>query len=243
MGTVGSVSTMAATAKVLVVDDDPLIRSLVVRLLEGDGYEVSEVGDAIGAAQLLGSDPPDLVVLDVGLPGIDGLELLEGIRRTNDVPVILLTGRSTEDDRVRGLRQGADDYVVKPFLHGELMARVESVLRRCRVPQHASGPSQRELLVFDDLRIDPTAREVFVGDRLVELTAREFVLLEFLARSPRQVFNREQLLQHVWNSSSDWQDPATVTEHVRRLRQKVEPNPDSPRWLRTVRGMGYRFEP
>jgi two-component system phosphate regulon response regulator PhoB len=235
---------MAPSAKVLVVDDDPLIRTLVARLLEADGYEVREVGDAIAAAQLLGSDAPDLVVLDVGLPGIDGLELLEGIRRTNDVPVILLTGRSSEDDRVRGLRQGADDYVVKPFLHGELMARVESVLRRARVPQPAGGPvEQHEVLAFDDLRIDPAAREVFVGDRVVDLTAREFVLLEFLARSPRQVFSREQLLQHVWNSSSDWQDPATVTEHVRRVRQKIEPNAEAPRWLRTVRGMGYRFEP
>ena len=234
--------TSDAHARVLVVDDDPLIRTLVGRLLQGDGYEIVEAGDAIAAAQLVGSVAPDLVVLDVGLPGIDGLELLEGIRRTNDVPVILLTGRSSEDDRVRGLRQGADDYVVKPFLHGELVARVQSVLRRARQPQTVPA-SQPATLRFDELEIDPTAREVRVGDRLVELTAREFVLLEFLARSPRQVFNREQLLQHVWNSSSDWQDPATVTEHVRRVRLKIEPSPDNPRWLRTVRGVGYRFEP
>lgn len=225
---------------VLVVDDDVLVRGLVARLLSGIGYEVAEAEDAIAAAQYLGANTPDLVILDVGLPGIDGLELLERIRRTSDVPVIVLSGRGQEDDRVRGLRQGADDYVVKPFLHGELVARVESVLRR----SHRSAPAREDnVLRFNQLEIDCGSREVHVGPDLIDLTAREFVLLEFLARSPRQVFDRDQLLRHVWNSSSDWQDPATVTEHIRRVRQKIEPKPDSPRWLRTVRGVGYRFEP
>jgi DNA-binding response OmpR family regulator len=226
---------------VLVVDDDALVRTLVSRLLVDDGFEVIEAQDAIGAAQLLGAGNPDLVILDVGLPGLDGLELLKGIRRTNDVPVILLTGRSTEADRVRGLREGADDYIIKPFLNGELVARVQSVLRRTR--RGTPTPSQPDVLRFGALEIDASAREVRVDDELVELTAREFLLLEFLARSPRQVFNREQLLRQVWESSSDWQDPATVTEHVRRVRQKIEAHPDVPRWVRTVRGMGYRFEP
>lgn len=224
---------------VLVVDDEALVRSLVVRLLEASDYRVVEAPDAISAAELIGSAKPDLIILDVGLPGMSGLELLDHVRRSSNLPVIVLSGRGLEDDRVRGLQQGADDYVVKPFLHGELVARVESVLRR-------SGPSDTThdtVLRYHPLEIDLVAREVRVDGRLIDLTAREFVLLEFLARSPRQVFNREQLLHNVWGSSSDWQDPATVTEHVRRIRQKVEPHPDSPRWIVTVRGMGYRFEP
>jgi DNA-binding response OmpR family regulator len=224
---------------ILVVEDEALVRGLVGRLLAGGGYRVVEADDAISGAQLIGSAQPDLVILDVGLPGMSGLELLEHIRRTSDLPVIVLSGRGLEDDRVRGLQQGADDYVVKPFLHGELVARVESVLRRSR----SSATAPETVLRFPPLEIDLVAREVRVDGRLVDLTAREFVLLEFLARSPRQVFDREQLLHHVWGSSSDWQDPATVTEHVRRVRQKVEPHPDSPRWIITVRGMGYRFEP
>lgn len=225
---------------VLVVEDEVLVRELVGRLLTASGYQVVEADDAISAAQVIGSARPDLVILDVGLPGMSGLELLEHIRRTSDLPVIVLSGRGLEDDRVRGLQQGADDYVVKPFLHGELVARVESVLRRSRPGERVTPDT---VLRFHPLEIDLVAREVRVDGRLIELTAREFVLLEFLARSPRQVFDREQLLHHVWGSSSDWQDPATVTEHVRRVRQKVEPHPDSPRWIVTVRGMGYRFEP
>jgi DNA-binding response OmpR family regulator len=230
----------STSAGVLVVDDDDLVRGLVVRLLVDGGYQVLEARDAIEAAQLLGSGRPDLVLLDVGLPGLDGLELLRGIRRTSEVPVILLTGRGAEDDRVRGLREGADDYIVKPFLNRELVARVGSLLRRSR---RTAEPQRPEPLRYGTLEIDPCTREVRVGQQLVDLTAREFLLLEFLARSPRQVFSRDQLLQQVWASSSDWQDPATVTEHVRRVRQKIEPDPLRPRWVRTVRGMGYRFDP
>ena len=224
---------------VLVVEDESLVRGLVARLLSDSGYQVVEAEDAISGAELIGSAKPDLVILDVGLPGMSGLELLEHIRRTGDLPVIVLSGRGLEDDRVRGLQQGADDYVVKPFLHGELVARVDSVLRRSR----AADTQQDTVLRFPPLEIDVVAREVRVGGRLIDLTAREFVLLEFLARSPRQVFDRGQLLRQVWGSSSDWQDPATVTEHVRRIRQKIEPQPNIPRWIVTVRGMGYRFEP
>lgn len=228
--------------RVLVVDDDPSTRQLVRQLLAEEGYATLEAHDAIAAAHCLGADHPDLLLLDIGLPGLDGLELLKGIRRTSDVPVILLSGRSAEEDRVRGLRDGADDYVVKPFLGSELLARCESVLRRSNRGPLSPAPID-EVLRFGPLAIDATAREVHVDDVLVDLTAREFLLLEFLARSPRQVFNREQLLKQVWDSSSDWQDPATVTEHVRRVRKKIEPTPDAPRWVRTVRGMGYRFEP
>jgi DNA-binding response OmpR family regulator len=228
-----------ARKTVLVVEDEVLVRSLVARLLSASGYDVVEAADAISAAELIGSAKPDLVILDVGLPGMSGLDLLEHVRRASDLPVIVLSGRGLEDDRVRGLQQGADDYVVKPFLHGELVARVESVLRRSR----PDAGAQDSVLRFPPLEIDLVAREARVDGRRIDLTAREFVLLEFLARSPRQVFDRDQLLRHVWGSSSDWQDPATVTEHVRRVRQKVEPEPDAPRWIVTVRGMGYRFEP
>jgi DNA-binding response OmpR family regulator len=155
------------------------------------------------------------------------------------VPVILLSAKGHENDRILGLRLGADDYVVKPFSPGELSARVSTVLRR-RSPPVALAAA---CLEFDSLRIDTTSREVEVAGKPADLTAKEFDLLAFLASSPRQVFSRGQLLSQVWASSSDWQDPATVTEHVRRVRKKIEVNPDRPRWLITVRGVGYRFQP
>jgi DNA-binding response OmpR family regulator len=223
--------------RILAVEDDHQVRHLLVRLLSAEGYEVFEAEDALGAMEQLGAHAPDLVLLDVVLPDISGLELLRRIRSTSDVPIIMLTGRADEADRIHGLRSGADDYVVKPFSPGELMARVESVLRR-------SGPSSgATTLTFDGLTIDPVARDVFVQGAPVAVTAREFDLLAFLAAAPRQVFTREQLLRHVWGSSTEWQDGATVTEHVRRVRRKIEADPDTPRWLVTVRGVGYRFEP
>jgi DNA-binding response OmpR family regulator len=178
------------------------------------------------------------MILDVMLDYEDGFSLLAQIRRTSDVPVIMVTARSQESDRVFGLKLGADDYVVKPFSSAELAARIESVLRRTRKPPTAQITS----LVFDELAIDPDAREVRVLGRNIELTAKEFELLVFLARSPRRVFTRGQLLAQVWDSSSEWQDANTVTEHVRRIRRKIEPRPGQPRWIVTVRGAGYRFE-
>ena len=172
------------------------------------------------------------------LPKLDGFSVLTEVRKAADVPVILLTARTEETDRVLGLELGADDYVVKPFSPRELAARVRSVLRRARP---ASTPSQLE---FDGLTIDGVSREVRLGDDdPVELTPKEFDLLAFLAASPRQVFSRGQLLEQVWDSSPDYQDPSTVTVHVRRLRQKIEADPDAPRWITTVWGVGYRFEP
>ncbi len=180
------------------------------------------------------------------LPGRDGLDILGDLRRTSDVPVILLTARGEEADRVVGLKLGADDYVVKPFSAAELSARVQSVLRRSQpAAAPASSPAARggRSLAFDGLQIDLDTREVSVKGEAVEITAREFDLLAFLAASPRQVFSRQQLLEQVWDSSSDWQSDATVTEHVRRLRRKIEDDPDQPRWVTTARGVGYRFEP
>jgi DNA-binding response OmpR family regulator len=169
----------------------------------------------------------------------DGFDVLAAIRRTSNVPVILVTARGRESDRVLGLKLGADDYVVKPFSPAELAARVGTVLRR--VGQRPATTTVA--LDFGDLAIDIMAREVKLSEELVETTAKEFDLLAFLASSPRQVFTREQLLAQVWGSSSAWQDAGTVTEHVRRIRRKIEKDPDHPRWVRTVRGVGYRFEP
>jgi two-component system phosphate regulon response regulator PhoB len=181
------------------------------------------------------------VLLDVVLGQEDGRELLLELRALSDVPVVFLTGRGLETDRIAGLRMGADDYIVKPFSPGELAARIESVLRRCR-PVQPTLPVTGGLS-FGTLRIDRRSREVSYGTDLIDLTAKEFDLLVFFATSPRQVFSRQQLLEHVWSSSCDWQDEATVTEHVHRLRRKIEGEPDRPRRIVTVRGVGYRFEP
>jgi len=223
-----------------VVDDDPEVRGMLARLLEADGYRVTEATTGAEAIALLGKTPPDLVILDVMLTTEDGFDVLAAIRRTSDVPVILVTARGQETDRVLGLKLGADDYIVKPFSPAELAARVGTVLRRSSNRATTAPPGTLE---FGDLAIDTLAREIRVSGTLVETTAKEFALLAFLAGSPRQVFTREQLLAQVWDSSSEWQDAGTVTEHIRRIRRKIEADPDSPRWVRTVRGVGYRFEP
>ncbi len=221
----------------LVVDDEPMVREVVVTYLEREGFSVSEAADGKRAVELVLETRPDLVVLDVMLPVIDGFEVLGEIRKRYEVPVILLTARTEEADRVLGLELGADDYVVKPFSPRELAARVRSVLRRSR---HLP-PTPR--LEFDGLLIDGGTRDVLVGGSAVELTPKEFDLLAFLANAPRQVFSRAQLLDHVWDSSPDYQDPSTVTVHIRRIRQKIEADPDEPLWVTTVWGVGYRFEP
>jgi DNA-binding response OmpR family regulator len=224
--------------RILVVDDEPRVREVVAGYLEREGFRALEAADAEQARRHLAGPMPDLVVLDVMFPGASGFDLLADLRRRGErVPVILLTARAEETDRVLGLELGADDYVVKPFSPRELVARVRSVLRRSVAPP-VSDP-----MVFDRLRIDPTSREVFVDGDAVELTAREFDLLHYLASHPRQVFSRDQLLAQVWGSSSDWQDPATVTVHVGRIRRKVEEDPEDPRLIVTVWGIGYRFEP
>jgi two-component system phosphate regulon response regulator PhoB len=235
--------TTEVRVKILIVEDDPDISDLLKRVLESDGYEVEMATDSAGALRAVAEGAPDLVLLDVVLGGEDGRDLLVKLRQKSDVPAVFLTGRGLEGDRIAGLRMGADDYIVKPFSRGELSARIETVLRRARpaaVPTEAEAPSSG--LTFGELRIDMTTREVERGGELIELTAMEFNLLAFLASSPRQVFSRQQLLQNVWSSSSEWQDEATVTEHIRRVRRKIEVDPDHPRWITTVRGVGYRFE-
>jgi DNA-binding response OmpR family regulator len=224
---------------VLVVDDEPMVREVVARYLELDGFGVHEAADGAEAEGWLAANRPDLVVLDVMLPGRDGLSILRHLRATGDIPVILLTARAEEVDRVLGLELGADDYVVKPFSARELVARVRSVLRRAAATPSPDGDA---VLDFGDLRIELLSREVTVEGRPVELTPKEFDLLAVLARSPRQVFSRRQLLAQVWDSAPEYQDAATVTVHVGRLRQKLEPDPDHPRWITTLWGVGYRFE-
>src|SRR5437764_7146810 len=225
---------------VLVVDDEPMLRNLLSRLLRMEGYEGLEAEDGQAALDVVSREKPDLVLLDVRMPARDGLDVLGDLRKTSDIPVILVSALAEEADRVIGLKMGADDYVTKPFSAAELSARIESVLRRAAM---RSAPETTSRLSFDGLVIDLTTREVSLDGAKAEMTAKEFDLLAYMAGSPRQVFSREQLLQQVWGSSSDWQSDATITEHVRRLRRKIEDDPDNPRWITTVRGVGYRFEP
>jgi DNA-binding response OmpR family regulator len=226
----------ASRGRILVVDDDADVRALLTRYLQIEGYEVDQAADAHGVYQALKDTPPDLMLLDVMLSPDNGLDVLAQVRKESDVAVILLTGMGAEADRVMGLKLGADDYVVKPFSPAEVEARISSVLRRVKA---STTPS----LSFDGLSLDVATREVRVGGELVVLTAKEFDLLAFLASSPRQVFSRDQLLEQVWNSSSEWQSSGTVTEHIRRLRSRIELDPDHPRWIATVWGVGYRFNP
>ncbi len=224
--------------RVLVVDDDSAIRRLVNRALEAEHFRVEEAATGPDGIEAIRSRPPDLVVLDLGLPGMSGLAVLREVRRTSDLPVVVLSGRGDEVDRVTAFEVGADDYVVKPFYARELAARVCGLLRRS-----GDTPRNTDRLTFSDLVIDVPAREVVVRGSIVELTRKEFDLLAYLASAPRRVITRDELLRVVWESSSEWQDPGTVTEHIRRLRHKIEADPDEPKWIRTLRGVGYRFEP
>lgn len=225
--------------RILVVDDDAVVRELLRRTFERAGLAVDEVADGAAAVNRVASAAPDLVVLDISLPGLDGLQVLGRLRGSGaQVPVILLTGRGDEADRIMGLNLGADDYVVKPFSLGELVARVQALLRRSR---QGAGPGGT--MAFGDLQIDLGAREVRVRGVEVPLKRREFDLLACLARAPRQVLSRERLLELAWGSSDEWQSPATVTEHVHRLRQAIEDDPAHPRRIVTAHGVGYRFEP
>ncbi len=222
--------------RVLVVDDDADARWLAADALVEHGFEVSQAEDGHRAQEQVAGRSPDLVVLDLGLPGVSGLDVLRWLRSTGDVPVIVLTGRGDSSDRVVGLELGADDYVVKPFDPRELVARVNAVLRRGHVGEDLQ-------LDFGDLVIDVRSRDVLVHGSEVELTAKEFDLLTCMATTPRQVYSRAQLLDQVWGSSAKWQDSRTVDEHIYRLRAKIEAEPSKPRWIATMRGAGYRFIP
>ncbi|MGN9786364.1 response regulator transcription factor [Nonomuraea sp. ZG12] len=224
--------------RILVVDDDPTVSEVVARYLERDGHEVECVGDGAEALRRALARPPDLMVLDLMLPKIDGLQVCRKLRERWPVPVIMLTALGEEIDRVVGLETGADDYVTKPFSPRELALRVQSVLRRARGASVTGGSG---VLRDDDLVVDVGAHEVRLAGGEVMLTAREFDLLAYLMRNPRQAFSRAALLDQVWGWS--FGDSSTVTVHVRRLREKIEPDPTEPRRIVTVWGVGYRYEP
>jgi DNA-binding response OmpR family regulator len=228
---------MQEMATVLVVDDEPIVRDVVVRYLHREGFDTLEAGDGDTARRLIEEGDPELVVLDVMLPGTDGLTLCRWIRSRGDLPVIMLTARGDEADRLVGLELGADDYVSKPFSARELAMRVKAVLRRAR--PHTESP---EPLEFDGLRLDPVSREVSLDGETLRLTAKEFDLLFFLASNARQVFSRSQLMTSVWGYEAAL-DTGTLTVHMRRLRAKIERDPASPRHLETIWGIGYRFVP
>jgi two-component system, OmpR family, response regulator ResD len=247
IGAMATSPERAPRASVLVVDDEPTIAEVVARYLERAGYRARVASDGPRALAMSAQSPPDLVGLDIMLPGIDGLEVMRRLHSDRaDAParVILLTAKGAESDRIVGLRRGADDYVVKPFSPSELVARVEAVLRRRPTDDGPSGPHERPqpALEFEGLRVDPASRRVLAAGREVALTQREFDLLAFLARHPGQVFSRDRLMELVWQLDS-YTDSSTVTVHIRRLRAKIEPDPEHPRYIETVWGVGYRFRP
>ncbi len=215
------------------------MREVLTRYLTHDAFDVIDAADGEEAIAAVDSGSFDLVLLDLMLPKRHGLEVLAHIRDASDLPVILLTALGEEPDRIAGLEQGADDYVVKPFSPREVVARVRSVLRR----SHRTEDALPAHIEFGNVIVDVGRREISVAGDGVELTRLEFDLLVFLAVNPSQVLTRDELLQAVWGSSVDWQDPATVTVHLRRLRQKLEADPSDPQHLLTAYGLGYRFEP
>ncbi len=224
---------------ILVVEDEPSIGEVVSMYLERAGYQVKVARDGEAALAALAQRLPDLVVLDLMLPKVDGLEITRWLRSQGETPIIMLTARREERDRIAGLEMGADDYVVKPFSPQELVSRVRAVLRRT----HGSPLAGAEAAISaGDLTIDPGTRLVTVAGSVRTLSAKEFDLLLLLARHPRQVFTRDQLLDRVWGTA-EYIDPSTVTVHVRRVREKIEADPADPRHLLTVWGIGYRFEP
>jgi DNA-binding response OmpR family regulator len=233
--------------RVLVVDDDPTVADVVRRYLERDGYAVQLAADGETALRLAGEHEPDLVVLDLMLPGIDGLEVCRRLRASSDVPVVMLTALGEEADRILGLQLGADDYVTKPFSPRELVLRVTSVLRRARVTGEPAAQEQAaheqaapEPLRDGDLVVDLGARRAIRGREELQLTGRELDLLVFLMRHPGQAFDRVELLEKVWGWT--FGDHSTVTVHVRRLREKIEDDPAAPKRIATVWGVGYRYD-
>jgi DNA-binding response OmpR family regulator len=230
----GCMASAAQSVRVLVVDDEPMVRDVLTRYLSREGFEVTGAADGLQALEAVRQGAPDVILLDLMLPRMSGLDVLRTVRMEGDVPVIILSAKASEQERIQGLQLGADDYVVKPYSPGEVVARVHAVLRR-------TSPADGRL-AFDELEIDPARREVVRDGEVVHTTRKEFELLHLLASNPGQVFSRPQLLEsvwgYVWTGATD-----TVTVHVRRLRAKIEADPSQPRRLITVHGVGYRFDP
>jgi DNA-binding response OmpR family regulator len=226
--------------RILVVEDEPSLAEVVSLYLKRAGYQVQIASDGRQAMTILEKQIPDFVILDLMLPEVDGLSITRWLRDRSNVPIIMVTARREEIDRIAGLEMGADDYVVKPFSPQELVSRVRAVLRRSG--QEQAGAEFERDLTSGEVHISPSTRVVMVRESPIELTAKEFDLLYLLARHPKQVFTREQLLERVWGGA-EYIDPGTVTVHVRRLREKIESDPSSPSRLLTVWGVGYKFEP
>ena len=233
-------ATERSIQRILVVDDEPVVTDVVQRYLKLEGFDVAIASDGLKALEVADSWKPDLVVLDLMLPKLDGLSVCRELRSNTATPIIMLTARGEESDRIVGLELGADDYVVKPFSPRELVARVKSVLRRV-TDRSLPEVSKEEALMFGCLVISQATRQVTQGGRQVNLTTKEFDLLHFLAIHPGHVFTRDQLMEHVWDFAYAG-DSSTVTVHVRRLREKLEPDPEKPRYVKTVWGVGYKFE-
>ena len=229
---------MSVDKDILVVDDEATVREVVRRYLERDGFTVREAADGYEALDAIRDVTPDLIVLDLMLPGIDGLSLTQLLRQEEYIPIIMLTAKGEASDRIRGLDLGADDYIAKPFSPQEVVSRVRAVLRRSGGD---NPPTNERHLEFQSLRIDPVGRSVEMGETELILTAKEFDLLYFFASHPRQVFSRAQLLDQVWGDEL-YTDPSTVTVHIRRLREKIETDPSKPEYLLTVWGVGCKFE-
>ena len=224
---------------ILVVEDEPSIAEVVGLYLRRADYQVSIARDGLEAQQKIETRLPDLIVMDLMLPVINGFELTRWLREFSDIPVIMLTARRDEIDRIAGLEMGADDYVLKPFSPQELVSRVRAVLRRTSSKKATPGEKP---ITFSSMEIDPQTRLVTINNDEINLTAKEFDTLWLLAQNPRQVFTRNQVLEQVWGIS-DYIDPSTVTVHIRRLREKIESDPSNPQHLLTVWGVGYKFEP
>jgi DNA-binding response OmpR family regulator len=229
---------MNGQPRVLVVDDEPIVREVLSRYLSRGGFAVETADDGRRALETFEAWDPDLVLLDLMLPEVDGLEVFTRIRSKASTPVIMITAKGQETDRLAGLDMGADDYVVKPFSPREVVARVRTVLRRGGAAHTASEDPLR----FGALEIDGRSRRASLAGRELALTPKEFDLLNFLASHPGEAFGRVELLEELWDFAFDG-DPSTITVHVRRLREKIEHDPSHPRHLATVRGVGYRFDP
>jgi DNA-binding response OmpR family regulator len=225
---------------VLIVEDEPSIAEVVSLYLQRAGFRAVQATDGEKAMSCLEQQSPDLCIIDIMLPKVDGLALTRWLRARSNVPIILLTARREENDRITGLEMGADDYVVKPFSPRELVSRVRAVLRR--MTREPMDPESNNPLQYDDLLVDPRSHTVTLAGQPISLTSKEFDLLHLIARQPHQVFTRDQLLEGVWGAT-DYIDPGTVTVHIRRLREKIEMNPSVPSRIITVWGIGYKFEP
>ena len=229
---------MPDSATILLVDDEESVQKLLTYPLERDGYRVVQAHDGDEALARFDTEEIDLVVLDVMLPKLDGLEVCKRLRARSSVPIVMLTARDDELDKVLGLELGADDYITKPFSIREFRSRVRALLRRASTPRYE--PRDEEAIELDELRIDPARRTVEIAGRPVQLTYVEFELLRTLAQRPGRVFSRQGLLEALWGAS-EYREPRTIDVHVRHLREKLERDPSEPEYIYTVRGVGYRF--